>query len=102
MQNFIYEEISKRSINIKIKFYFVINSKENTGSKKFSALNIFKNLRRKNLRFLYDPLIDDQTSKKMKIYKSFKNFKNYDVYIPITKHKKIVYMIKKLQVKRLF
>ena len=93
MQNFIYKEISKKINKYKNKkiLFCGLTYKENVADLRNSlALNIFKKFNKKKFKiFGYDPLIDDQTSKKMKIYKSLKNFKNYDVYIPITKHKKI-------------
>ena len=77
--------------------------KENVADLRNSlALNIFNKFRKKKFKvFGYDPLINDKTSKKMKIYNYLKNFKNYDVYIPIINHREITYMIKKLSSKKI-
>ena len=105
MQNFIYKEISKKINKHKNKkiLFCGLTYKENVADLRNSlALNIFKKFKKKKFKiFGYDPLIDDKVSKKTKIYNSLKNFRDYDVYIPITKHKKIEHKIKKLPSKKI-
>ena len=55
------------------------------------ALKIFKDLKRKfpSKIFAYDPVIDKNVAKSLKIINKIKLINNYDLIVPLTNHKKI-------------
>ena len=66
------------------------------------AFAIYKKLKKKRSNiFGYDPLLSDCICKKFNIINKNKHFEKFDVYIPITSHKKIKESLQKIVNKKI-
>ncbi len=100
MQDFVYKKIINEIKKYKNKKILIcgLTYKENVSDLRNSlAFNIFKKLKKKKSKiFGYDPMLSDSVSKKFGIINKKKNIQKFDIYIPITNHKKIISTLRKL------
>ena len=100
MQDFVYKKIINEIKKYKNKKILIcgLTYKENVSDLRNSlAFNVFKKLKKKKSKiFGYDPMLSDSVSKKFGIINKKKNIQKFDIYIPITNHKKIISTLRKL------
>jgi len=100
MMDFAYNKIIKELKKYKNKKILIcgLSYKENVSDIRNSlALKIFKKLK-KNIPNIkgYDPIINTKLSLKNNVITAINKFNNFDVYVLITKHKKLQKLIKSL------
>ena len=105
MENFVYKRILDKIKKFKKRKILIcgLTYKQNVSDLRNSlAFSIFKKLKKNKPNiFGYDPLLSDHISKKFNIINRSKYFKNFDIYIPITNHKKIKESLQRLISKKI-
>ncbi len=105
MEDFVYKRILDKIKKFKKRKILIcgLTYKQNVSDLRNSlAFSIFKKLKKNKPNiFGYDPLLSDHISKKFNIINRSKYFKNFDIYIPITNHKKIKESLQKLISKKI-
>ena len=100
MMDFAYNKIIRELKKYKNKKILIcgLSYKENVSDIRNSlALKIFKKLKRNNPNINgYDPIVNTKLSLKNNFKTIINKFDNFDVYVPITKHKKLQKLIKSL------
>ena len=105
MEDFVYKRILDKIKKFKKRKILIcgLTYKQNVSDLRNSlAFSIFKKLKKNKPNiFGYDPLLSDHISKKFNIINRSKYFKNFDIYIPITNHKKIKESLQRLISKKI-
>ena len=105
MQDFVYKQILNKVKKFKNRKILIcgLTYKQNVSDLRNSlAFAIYKKLKKKmpNI-FGYDPLLSDSICKKFDIINKNKYFEKFDVYIPITSHRKIKVSLQKIKNKKI-